>query len=300
MPTDILYGKYLFMSRLLFLLITLVIVLSSPLEARGRIGEVKSRFVTMGASQFRSPLVNQHHKYSEQGIEGKINIPICGFTQGISLGLGYEHFRYDWSQNPYFSQKDFQYMKMSAGIFLRCWEGWLIAAQGTVWVDPEEWNFSDYAEYGGGIFARYQWNDCWAWWLGVLARGGLEDTSVLPVIGFNYCFCECWKLNLVMPMNISLEYNFYDCWSAFVAARVFFHRHRVGPEEPIPEGIFRYRNVGGEFGLEKCVGEVLSFKVFGGFSTGGSFKVMDKDGEFPIKRKFHSAPYGGASLEIKL
>lgn len=272
----------------------------SPAWANGRIFDSKAHFVMMGASQFLGPVVNQHHDYSEQEIEGKINVPICGFTQGLSFAAGYAHYRYDWSENPYFAQKDFQYVKLSAGVYCLYFADWIIAASATVWVDPEEWDFGDYAEYGGGIFARYAYNCDWTFWLGLITRGGLEDVTVLPVIGFNYCFCDSWKLNIVMPINISLEYCINECWFFYTGARVFLHRHRLRVEEPIPAGIFRYRNIGGEFGLKREVGETLEAKLFAGWSTGGSFKTMDKDGEFPIKNKFHTAPYGGASLQVKL
>lgn len=223
---------------------------------------------------------------------------------GFAIGVGYSYTNLDWEQNPSFSQKNFHdaVLSVSASTHrIPCWE-W--QANFTLSVDAEEWDFCDYATYTFALWGRYEWCPSFCPDLGVhlgfIGRTGLEDDLVLPILGVDFTFCNCWEVNLIFPQDISLIYH-YDCnWSFFAAGKYWNSRHRVGKNEPLSRGIFEYRNIGAEVGVAYECGEWLEANFHVGSTICRSeLEISDRNDKNNVERKFKQAPYVGAAAIVR-
>jgi len=240
--------------------------------------------------------------------EGELNLSYVRFLNrcdGFALGLGYSRSHIDWTNNPFFTQKTFSKFLVDFQTFtkrMECWD-WrlgLLAAFDTGRID-----FYEHTMYDFLVWGRYAWQNSWCipeigLNIGFIGRTGIDKDWVIPILGFDIGQEKFWKIHFIYPVDMIAAYYLTDEWSIDIAARIWNTRYRVGKNEPLPEGIFEYRNSGVELGLNYECSPLLSANIhIGSTLGGGDIKVSDKNDHTVRHNKFRSSIYAGSSLNIK-
>jgi hypothetical protein len=221
------------------------------------------------------------------------------YGEAILFGVGYEYTRLDWGNNPFFHQKTYNTANTHL-TFVTCrLPDWKLFASATYNIDADTWNFSHYSTWDLLTFGRYQYCYNVGITLGIYAETGMKLDRVYPVIGFDWTINDCLKLNAVFPFNMSLEYRWSDCWSAFIGGRCFSDRHRIAHGHGRWEhAVWRYSNSGVEAGLKFNQDCWMTSEVHAGYTLGGRIKVADKHSHHSHNFGFKPAPYFGASAAV--
>lgn len=218
--------------------------------------------------------------------------------EGISLGIGYNHSRFDWNHNPYFSCKDMNQVSFTAAAFSARLQNWLWQASATVNWEPKYSNFADYTNYDLVLWGRYSCHRNANFHIGFLAQTGMKIDQIWPIIGFDWTFCQKWKLNVVFPVNISLVYTINDNWSAAVAGRMFNIRYRFGKHEHLKKALLRYYNNGVELAINYSQGPLYA-NLHAGMTLWGQFRISDSNNKHKKHFDMDPAPYVGGELACK-
>lgn len=222
---------------------------------------------------------------------------IC--DEGAQLLLGYDNVHLNWTNNPYFEQKNFGEMIVGLGAFTKRVHNWLWQAQVTMNMDTEHRNWNLYTNYDLLLWGRY--TTCCRdinLHVGFWMQTGMKIDHIYPIIGFDWTFAENWQLNLVFPMNISLVYTLDESWSFALAGRFFDIRRRVGKDEPLSQGLFQYHNAGGEFAANYKLCNWLQANVHAGYTFWGKFKVSNRENKHPTHFDIDSSWYAGGQLVV--
>lgn len=219
--------------------------------------------------------------------------------EGLSLGLGYSNVGFRWKQNPYFTTDNFNLISFTVSGFSERISNWLWNAYVTMNWQPDYSDFYDYSSYDLMLWGRYEYiPNTIHIHSGFFVQTGMKVDRIWPIIGFDWKFMEKWKLNAVFPVNISIEYEYSQNWSAALAGRMFNLRYRVGKNERIKEAIFEYYNYGAELAANYANGSFIA-NIHAGTTFGGQFKISNR--QHRRKRHFdmNATPYFGGELAFK-
>lgn len=219
----------------------------------------------------------------------------CSEIWGMIFGAGWVGVEVDMEDNPFFSEKDFNYVNMLLGGFTRSFPGWLWKFTLASYMDLSEFSFIDYALYQGVLWGKYDLCKSIELDFGFIAEWGLKRTKIWPIIGFIYAPTERWTINAVFPVDLSVNFAFTDCLSASAQLRFLRTRHRLKESEVDSQGIFEYRTTGAEFDLSYVPFPCLFLKGFIGSTCAGDFKVANRNDENATHFKFNSSLYAGVS-----
>jgi len=237
-------------------------------------------------------------KYAEAEIEAGMILYYCPtYHEGVRAALGYRVAYLKWDQNPWFDQKHFNIIALSAAGFTERVDHWVCRGQLTVNFDTQKWS-PHYTSYDLFLWGRYSYCEHIGVHVGCFAETGLHMDRVSPVIGFDWQFSRRWKVNLIYPFNLSLIYSFSPGWSTGLAGRLFSSRYRVHHQEHSAKPLVRYTNVGAEFILE-YEDQRLSANLHAGSTLGGTFRVANRRNRHA--RNYHLDPsaYLGAEIDVK-
>ncbi|MFZ0566199.1 MAG: hypothetical protein WAM28_08455 [Chlamydiales bacterium] len=217
--------------------------------------------------------------------------PICG----LIFGAGWVGTEVAMKNNPEFHETLFNYVNLSLGAFTNSFPDWTWTATFAMLFDTEVFSLMDYTLYQGVLWGRYHPRPEWELDFGFITEIGLSHTKIWPILGFIHRFSPELRLNAVFPVNISLEYDFFSCWTFAGSLRFLRDRHRVNQDEPNPQAIFEYRTWGGELDLTFSPFATFWIKGFAGSTLGGDLKVANRNYEHATHFKFKGSFYGGAS-----
>lgn len=209
----------------------------------------------------------------------------------------YNTFTMDWDQNPNFLETRFFYTQFALTLFTKALESWRWIVRADYNIDCK--HFSSPREYGlfsALLWGTHQKNDTWAYHIGALGYTGFEGEEVYPVIGFDYHFADNWLIQLIFPINYSIEYGFAENWTLALKGKTLKERFRSGPDNPSPRSVFNYSATAAEINLSFEKPLRLDFEIFAGYNFGGDFYLKDSKGENALYTDLRSAPYFGASL----
>lgn len=218
------------------------------------------------------------------------------YEEGLALGLGYEFTFLDWNENPFFERKNYDTLAVSLAYFTHRMCNWKWILSGTINIDADKWEFSDYTSYDILMWGRYDYNSCLGIHVGFYAETGLKLDRVWPIFGFDWKFRDRWTLNAVYPLNISLLYDYSECTSIALAARLFNERQRAGKNGGFYEAVWRYQNWGAEIGFNNTWTCWLKTNIHAGYAFGGKLKVANHNGDHSHRFKFKGAPYFGGEI----
>src|SRR5262249_40133585 len=154
-------------------------------------------------SKHRNHKYEGHIQYNHEEID--FTAVICYnecFKEGLSLGLTYEYTFLDWNKNPFFCRKNYDTVSIALTYFTHRLSGWRWLAEGTINVDADKWQFSDYTTYNILLWGRYTYCPNVGIHIGFYAETGMKLDRVWPILGFDWRISRDWELNLVYPLNI--------------------------------------------------------------------------------------------------
>lgn len=242
---------------------------------------------------------HNHVKFREGGIQGTAVVYYnCECKEGLAVGVGTDYVYFNWDKNFYFDQTKFNEVSFAISAFSERVNDWLWQAQLSINCDTRHWSFSYYTNYDFFLWGRYEFCSNFHLHGGFYAQTGLKIDRIFPVLGFDWTINDQWKLNAIYPFNMSLVYSYCENWTAALAVRLFNVRYRVSKHEPLPKGLFQYRNAGLElaFNYEK---NKLSGNVHAGCTLGGEFTISNKNNKNKRHFDLDAAPYIGGELSMK-
>ncbi len=239
---------------------------------------------------------HDHIKYSNVEVGGGavVYYESC-IKEGVQISLNYNRTKF---RNPFYHQSIYNTINVGVAGFTSRACDWDWQAYVAANIDTDHPSF-EYTTYDFLVWGRYDYcPDYLGFNIGIIGETGLKADRVLPVIGVDWKINECWKLNAVFPINMSLIYKIDENWSADIVGRVFSSRHRVGKHEPIPKGIWIYRNAGIEAGLNY---DLCTFHVncHIGYTVGGRVKIANRHYEHSHRYNLDSAPYAGGEVSYR-
>lgn len=325
------------MKRLFSTLLTMTVVLSTSLQAydndlsydssklfypedelirneedeKGGAIQISATADYIGSSKFDKKrhhprLKHQRNHYNEESVEG-LGVFYYNPIRKEGLGAlgGYTHTEFKWKQNPYFHQRHFH--TINAGIvgFSHRLCDWMWKGQVNFNFDVNHFRWSQYVTADLFFWGRYEYSRCVGFDIGLIALTGMKIDHVYPIIGFDWRINEQWKLNAVFPTDVSLVYQVTKDFQLAVAGRVFYSRHRVGRNEPVPRALIQYQNYGVEFGVTYdpqnlfCWLADFDLNLHIGYAGGGRVKIANRHYHHSHRFFFNGAPYAGGELSVK-
>jgi len=242
---------------------------------------------------------HNHVKFADVQIEANAVVyynKAC--KEGLAVGLGYEHVRFEWNKNIYFDRKNFDEVTFALTAFSARLDGWVWQAQVAMNWDTRYWDFEYYTDYDFFLWGRYEFCCDVNLHAGFYAQTGMKVDHIWPVLGFDWKINDCWKLNLIYPFNMSLVYSYDECWSVALAVRLFNVRYRAEKHAPLPKALMQYINRGLELAINYN-GKYISANIHGGMTAGGQFRISNKNNKHKRHFDFDGSPYAGGQISIK-
>lgn len=225
--------------------------------------------------------------------------PSC--REGASLLIGYTNTYLNWDENPDFDKTHFNTLTLGLGGLTNRLSDWIW--QGFVkWnIDTDNFDVDRYSTWDLLLWGRRAFCTCHdlGFHIGFYAQTGMKIDRVYPVIGFDWYQTECWKINLIFPMDLSVMYLYNPNWSLGTAIRFFESRHRTGDNETKPRALFAYRNYGAEFTLDYECGPYFLVNAHVGSTLGGRLKVSDRHYNNSKRLDLDPAVYFGGEISLR-
>lgn len=225
--------------------------------------------------------------------------PHC--KEGLLATASYTYTKIKW-ENPFFKQNQFDTVSLGIGGFTERADRWLWQAQVLLNADVDYFEASQNLYWNLVLSGRYAYSDTVGLNIGFIAFTGMKIDRIWPIIGFDWQINDCWKLNLVYPLNVALVYAWNSEWSLAVAGRAFDERHRVGKAKrhPWDRGLLEYRATGveGSIRYHSCNG-TWQAELHAGEILGGRVKVSNRHHRRIHRFNFKSAPYVGGEVAAK-
>ncbi len=218
------------------------------------------------------------------------------YTEGARIALGYTTTYLNWSDNPWFDQNHYNAVSLIMSSFTKRLDRWFWRSQLSINFDAANWKGS-YTSYDILLWGRYTFLENIGIHLGFLAQTGLRLDRVYPIIGFDWQISRQWKLNLVYPVNISLNYAFTPIWSLAIAGRNFNVRYRVNDDDIFRKALVRYTNFGLEFAI-KYETKYVSANIHAGATLAGKYRIANQHNRHAHTYDLKSAGYAGAEMDV--
>lgn len=221
----------------------------------------------------------------------------CNY-EGFTIEAGYTRAQIYWFKNPYFNQDTFNVADVSLVAFSKRLCNWLWTARVGAGYDVDRNDFTEATAWDILLWGRYERSPCLGVHVGFLAQTGMRIDHLYPIFGFDLKLKDCWTLNAVFPVNMSLLYQI-DCnWSAGLAARVFDSRYRLSRHDKTPHGLLTYRATGAEFRMNYQYANRITANLHAGSTFGGELKVANEKYQHKKHFKFNPAAYAGGEFEV--
>ncbi len=220
-----------------------------------------------------------------------------GYTEGIRVSLAFTATFLAWPGNPWFDQEHFNLLSLNVTGFTKRLERWFWRSQISINTDTDEWR-GPYTSYDIILWGRYAYLKNIGLHIGVWVQTGLRLDRVYPILGADWQFSPNWKLNLVYPVNLAIEYTLSRVWSLALAIRNFNSRFRVHHESSCAKSLLRYTNVGTEFAIRYEQGTTTA-NLHAGYALGGKYRVANPHNHHAHNYRFDPAPYVGGEVNVR-
>ncbi|MBA2367918.1 MAG: hypothetical protein H0V82_02705 [Candidatus Protochlamydia sp.] len=220
------------------------------------------------------------------------------YSEGANIALSYTATYLHWSENPFFEQDHFNTLALSLGGITKRLENWLWRGQFDINYDIGSGFMGQYLFYDLLLWGRYSYSKNIGLHVGFLGQTGMGLDRVWPILGADWQMSKRWKINLVYPVNIALEYTLNQTWSLALAIRNFNTRHRVKKNESNSKSLIRYQNSGAELGV-KYEKAGITANIHAGTTLGGDFRIANAQNNNPHHYKLRPSGYIGGEVDVK-
>ncbi|MDP1880253.1 MAG: DUF6268 family outer membrane beta-barrel protein [Parachlamydiaceae bacterium] len=218
------------------------------------------------------------------------------YSEGLRLGLGFEATHIGFESNPYFNQDNFETLSVNLSGFTKRVKNWFWRSQLSANIDTCEWS-TNYTSYDILLWGRYTFSNPIGVHIGLWAQTGLNMNYVYPIIGFDWEISKRWKLNLVFPMNMSLQYTINKQWVLALAGRAFDSRYRVHKKISSFKDLVHYQNAGAEF-MVMYDSNGMTANVHVGMTLGGRYRIANKNNHHATNYRLDPVGYAGGEIDV--
>lgn len=251
------------------------------------------------AAPFYSPDVRgENISFANITASGTYAHPLTACS-GVVFGAQYVGTDVAWRENPSFKTTHFSYLGFTLGAYTLELDRWSWKATFSALFDTAVLDLSNYALYDALIIGEYSLPCGLYLNVGFMLELGLCKEKAWPVFGFRYDASPLWRLHLIYPIDISLEYLLTPTVTFAGAIRFLRDRHRVLDTEPAPMSIYNYETLGAEATLIFRPLYTLELKGFAGSTFRGDFTISDRNNHHGIHYKFRPTFYAGGGASLK-
>ncbi|KIC72789.1 DUF6268 family outer membrane beta-barrel protein [Candidatus Protochlamydia amoebophila] len=221
------------------------------------------------------------------------------YSEAANVAISYTETYLHWSENPWFDQDRFHTLSFSVGGVTKRLRNWFWRSQLDINYDTTGSSVnSQYLYYDLLLWGRYEYSQNFGFHIGFIGQTGMGLDKVYPILGADWQMSRNWKLNLVFPVNVSLEYTLNNQWSLAIAGRNFDIRHRVKKDESYGKSLIRYQNIGAEFAV-KYNTDFLTANLHAGTTLGGKYRISNHNNHHPHHYNLRPSGYFGGEVDIK-
>lgn len=211
----------------------------------------------------------------------------------------YNYITFDWSTNPFFRQKHFQYLQFGLTAYTKALEAWRWIARFDYNIDPTHFDLpGPYSLYTWLLWGAHEINKQWHFHIGTVGSRGMRRTDFYPLIGIDYAPTRKWLFEAIFPINYAISYKPTDRWTAGLKVRPLKERVRAGDDEPQPRSVVRYSSMGTELTVQYEIPLRFKIELYGGVNTGGTFYIKNMHVHNALYADTGIAPYAGAALDF--
>jgi outer membrane receptor protein involved in Fe transport len=228
---------------------------------------------------------------------------------GLSAGYGERDYRFDGDAGfaalePWNNVRD---ARVSASINWKADERWNLFAVPTLRWFAEEGASLDEGRFGGLLAAAaYKVNDRLSIGPGFGVFSELEDeTDWFPILAIDWRLSETLALRTgrgfaaTRGPGLSLDWTPSNRWSLTLGARYEKARFRLSDSGIGAGGIGQDTSVPVYLGATRQFGRHLSLSFVAGVEFAGELRLEDAAGNLIDKSNYDSAPFGGATLDLR-
>ncbi len=222
----------------------------------------------------------------------------------LSWQVGYTFQRFDFEKNPRFEQKDFHYGLVSLAYITHGVEDWRWVVSGGLTANLQMLDEIGKSLVGYGfVWGRYVFQLTVGLHIGFFGYVGAQNGYLLPVLGIDWLITDKWKLNAVMPLDLSLDYIFTKEWTASLGWAAFGGPYRFpwrykGGKEGFKDGILQFYSSGVDLSLNYDTLNNVRACVGAGYSFGGWAQIKNSHDRHGKYFKYDGAPYALAELDF--
>jgi hypothetical protein len=259
----------------------------------------------------------------DSGVEGGGDLGIdawavnAGFTYGaipdlrLGLSAGYGERRYDFSGEGDFTGldpwSDVRDLRVSGSLSWQADERWNLFAVPTVRWDAERGASLDDAVVGGLLAAAsYRFSDRLSIGPGFGVFSELEDgTDWFPILAIDWRITDTLSLRTGRGFaasrgpGLTLNWEPSERWSFALGGRYEKVRFRLDDSGLAPGGVGQETSIPLYLGATRSFGRHLRVSIFAGADLGGELRLEDKDGHLIDRADYDTAPFGGATLDLR-
>jgi hypothetical protein len=219
------------------------------------------------------------------------------YSEAANVAIGYTGTYLHWSENPWFDQDRFHTVTFTLGGASKRLRDWFWRGQIDINYDTSGGSVSSqYFYYDLLLWGRYEYCKQIGFHVGLIAQTGMNLDRVYPILGADWQMSKNWKLNLVFPVNVSLEYALNDQWGLALAGRNFDIRHRAKKDEG--KSLIRYQNIGAEFAI-RYNANLLTANIHAGTTLGGRCRISNYRNHDPHHYRLRPSGYFGGEIDVK-
>lgn len=216
-------------------------------------------------------------------------------------GIGWSHTHLEWSASPEFNQEDFNNLEVLVGASTSHVEDWTWKTFLGVSYDMKRTSFSSATLYKAALWGRYCTCNGIGLHIGAAGTAGIRDANLWPIIGIDYQPHDQWKVFLIFPYKISVEYFYDNCWSFELSGRWFYSRNRLAGHQRNPlrnHGIVEYNAYGLELGANYNFEDNVQFNLHMGSTLSGSLEVSNRKDRRKSTYDFNNSVYLGGEVAV--
>ena len=266
---------------------------NGPFKAKAKVDIIQKTKIKEGYYE------DDEVQFSEGNLEFSTIFYYCeAYKEGAQAAISYTATHIGWQNNPWLEQDRFYTGTFSLSAITHRLRSWIWRGQVAINVDTQEWNFNDYATYDLLLWGRYEYCKHIGLHVGLIVETGMLMDRVYPILGADWQISKKWRLNLVFPVNVSLDYVLTKHWAVALAARNFNSRFRANQNEGQSKALIRYQNLGAEIAF-KYEKDNLTANIHAGSTLGGQLRLADRHNHHPHHYRFDPAAYVGAEVDLK-
>lgn len=216
------------------------------------------------------------------------------------FGAGYQGMNFDFTNKAPFSQKQFNNGLFNIGGYTKAIDRWKWKGDLLAQISTDHFALSRYTFLTGLLKGKYDWHKKRFLHVGVLAYAGMRYSRALPVLGFDYIPNESWKVSIIYPLHMYVQYNLNKNWSVQTGLRYFLTRQRMGDEHKLPRGFVAFRTWGAEIGVNYVVNDRIKINAHIGETLSSRMRVSNRNDRHRKHFKLDNAPGFGLIASIAI